>query len=58
MAKIMNDVNTLMDEMTLKIILGSEPIEAYDKYMEKLKGLNIDRAIEIQQAAFDRFNKR
>ncbi|WP_028612306.1 extracellular solute-binding protein [Paenibacillus harenae] len=58
MAKIMNDVNTLIDEMTLKIILGTEKIDAYDKYMEKLKSLKIDRAIEIQQAASDRFNNR
>jgi putative aldouronate transport system substrate-binding protein len=58
LAQIMNDVNTLIDEMTLKIILGNEKVDAYDGYMEKLKSLKIDRAIEIQQAALDRYNKR
>ncbi|WP_199615927.1 extracellular solute-binding protein [Paenibacillus alkalitolerans] len=58
LAKIMNDVNTLIDEMSLKIILGSEPIDAYDGYMEKLKSLKIDRAIEIKQAAYDRYLNR
>lgn len=58
LAKIMNDVNTLVDEMALKIILGNEPLDAYDGYMEKLKTLDIDRAIEIQQAALERYNKR
>jgi putative aldouronate transport system substrate-binding protein len=57
-AKIMNDVNTLVDEMTLKIILGAEPIGSFDKYMERIKSLKIDRAIEIQKAALDRYNKR
>ncbi|RAV09902.1 extracellular solute-binding protein [Paenibacillus contaminans] len=58
LAKIMNQVNTLVDETTMKIILGADPIESFDKYLEKLKSLNIDRAVEIQQAALERYNKR
>lgn len=58
MAKIMNDVNTLVDEASLKIILGSEPLDYFDKYVEKLKTLRIDRAVEIQNAALDRYKKR
>lgn len=58
LASIMNEVNTLVDEMSLKIILGAEPVDSFDKYVEKIKGLNIDRAIEIQQNALDRYNKR
>ncbi|PZE22355.1 extracellular solute-binding protein [Paenibacillus xerothermodurans] len=57
-AKIMTDVNTLVDEMTLKIILGAEPVDSFEQYMEKMKSLKIDRAIEIQTAALDRYNKR
>jgi putative aldouronate transport system substrate-binding protein len=57
-AKIMNDVNTLVDEMTLKIILGAEPVSSFDTYVTKMKSLKIDRAIEIQKAALDRYNKR
>ncbi|MBY9081348.1 extracellular solute-binding protein [Paenibacillus sp. HN-1] len=58
LAKIMNDVNTLVDEMTLKIILGTEPVDSYDSYMDKLKTLNVDRAVEIQQNALERYNQR
>ncbi|MFC0215291.1 extracellular solute-binding protein [Paenibacillus chartarius] len=58
LAKIMTDVDTLIDEMTLKIIMGAEPVESFDKYMEKLKSLKLDRAIEIKKAALDRYNKR
>ncbi|MGG1551532.1 extracellular solute-binding protein [Paenibacillus ferrarius] len=57
-AKIMSDINTLVDEMTLKMVLGSESIDQYPKYLEKMKSLKLDRAIEIQKAALDRYNKR
>jgi len=57
-ATIMNDINTLVDEMTTKIIIGVEPIDAYDSYVEKMKSLKLDRAIEIQSAALKRFNSR
>ncbi|NOU62521.1 extracellular solute-binding protein [Paenibacillus sp. LMG 31461] len=58
LAKIMNEVNALVDETTLKIILGASPLDEFDKYQAKLKTLNIDRAVEIQKAALDRYNKR
>jgi len=57
-AKIMTDINTLVDEMTLKIILGTEPLDSFEKYQDKMKQLKLDRALEIQKAALDRYNKR
>ncbi|TVX99182.1 extracellular solute-binding protein [Cohnella terricola] len=57
-ATIMNDINTLVDEMTLKIILGTESVDKFDNYVEKMKSLKLDRAIEIQKAALDRYNSR
>lgn len=57
-ATIMNDIDTLVDEMTLKIILGSEPIDKFESYVDKMKSLNLDRAIEIQAAALQRYNNR
>ncbi|NQX67200.1 extracellular solute-binding protein [Paenibacillus alba] len=58
LAKIMNEVNALVDETSLKIILGASPVQEFDKYLSKLQTLNINRAIEIQKAALDRYNKR
>lgn len=58
MAKIMTEVNTLVDETTIRIVLGTDPLDAYDKFLDRLKSLKIDRAVEIQQAALDRYNKR
>lgn len=57
-AAIMADVNTLSKQMLEKIILGAEPVSEFDNYVAKFKSVKIDRAIEIQQAALDRFNKR
>ncbi|MNO06956.1 hypothetical protein D3C81_2289570 [compost metagenome] len=54
----MTDVDTLVDEMTLKIILGAEPLDSFEKYVDKLKSVKLDRAIEIKKAALERYNKR
>ena len=57
-ATIMNDINTLVDEMTLKIVLGTESVDKFDGYVEKMKSLKLDRAIEIQTAAWERYENR
>ncbi|MEG1442202.1 MAG: extracellular solute-binding protein [Oscillospiraceae bacterium] len=51
---IESEVKTYRDEMVSKFILGIEPIENYDKFVNDMKSLKIERAIEIQQAAYDR----
>ncbi len=53
---IMQDVSLLVDEMSLKLILGIEPMEAYDSYLDKIRSLRIDRALEIQETALARYN--
>lgn len=58
MAGIMNEVNALVREAELKIILGVEPVDAYDGYVEQMKALGIERALEIQQAAYERYSRR
>ncbi|SFM30053.1 putative aldouronate transport system substrate-binding protein [Paenibacillus sp. 1_12] len=57
-ASVMTDINTYKDEMYNKFIMGAEPIENFDKYVKTLKGMGIDDAINIQQAALERYNKR
>lgn len=58
LSAIMLDVTTLVDEMSLKIILGIEPVSAYDQYLAKIKSLKMDRALEIQKTALNRYNAR
>lgn len=57
-SKIMNDITTYRDEMFIKFVMGAEPIDNFDKFVEQIKKFDIDRAIEIQQDAVDRYNAR
>ena len=57
--KIMSDVNTASKEYYSAVFTGEKDIDAsWDAFVEQLKGMNIERAIEIEQAALDRFNAR
>ncbi|HEY8500477.1 MAG TPA: extracellular solute-binding protein, partial [Clostridia bacterium] len=58
LAKIESDLNTYVDEMKLKFIIGTEPLSSFDTFIEEIKAMNVDRAIELRQAAVDRYNKR
>ncbi|TFE19890.1 extracellular solute-binding protein [Cohnella luojiensis] len=51
---IMQDVETLVDEMSLKIIFGIEPLESFEDFITQLRELRIERAIEIQETALER----
>ncbi|MCM1026987.1 MAG: extracellular solute-binding protein [Roseburia sp.] len=56
--QIMTDINTYVDEFKLKFILGSEPLDNFDSFRDNIRKMNIERALEIQQAAYDRFISR
>lgn len=55
---IMNEINTYRDEMTLKFILGTESLDNFDSYVQTMEGMGLDRAIEIENAALERYNNR
>lgn len=57
-ASIMNEIYTYVNQMVLKFIVGNEPMENYDSFVEQIKKMNIDEAIKIYQNALDRYNKR
>lgn len=57
-SEIMTDVNTYVDEMTVKLIMGEEPISNFDEYVEQIKKMRIDEAIQIYQDALDRYKTR
>lgn len=52
------DIQTYVQEKTAGYIMGSEPLDTYGDFVETVKGMNIDRCIEIQQAALDRYDAR
>lgn len=56
---IMSDIDTYVDEMTTKYIMGVEPLSNFEsEYLETLNSMNISRAAEILQAALEEFNSR
>lgn len=55
---IMSGITPIVFEKLQSWVLGSGNIEAeYDDFVNELKARNIDRAIEIQQEAYDNFMK-
>lgn len=57
-ANIMASVNKYSQEMLIKFITGVEPLDKFDEYTERLKSLKVERAMEIQQAAYNRYKNR
>jgi putative aldouronate transport system substrate-binding protein len=57
---IMNEINTYTDEMVVKFILGTEPLNdtTWNNFVSTIKRMNIDRAVEIYNAALSRYNAR
>lgn len=55
---IMSGITPIVFEKLQSWVLGSGDIEAeYDDFVKELKERNIDRAVEIQQEAYDNFMK-
>ena len=54
-AKILSAADVYRQEMVLKFIMGIEPLDKFDDYVEQLKSMDIESAIALYQAAYDRF---
>ncbi len=57
LAKILSDVSTFVDEYTIKFVAGQVSFDEWDTYVSQLKSLKVERAIEIYQEAYDKFQK-
>lgn len=56
---IIKGVESYRDEMLQKWILGSENIdETYDAFIAELKNRKVDRLVEIQQEAYERYREK
>lgn len=54
---ILKRANAYRDEMTLRFIMGVEPIENFELYVQTLKEFQLDKAVQITQAAYERYKK-
>lgn len=57
-AEIIAEVSAYEAKMFTAFVLGTSPMSEYDKFTAELEKLNIGRAVELQEAALKRYNKR
>lgn len=57
-AAIFAEIETYYLEMYVKFTAGAESLDNFDDYLAQLDKMGLNRAIEIQQAAYDRYNAR
>lgn len=58
LVKKMTDISTYVEEMISKFIIGAEPIENYDSFVDGLKSRGIDDVLKAKQSAYETFIKR
>lgn len=58
LAKITVNIDTFKSEMLIKFIMGQEKLSNYDSFVAELKRMGIERALAIQQTAYDRYQNR
>jgi len=56
----MNEINTYVDEMTIKFITGTEAFTdaSWNNYLQTIQRMNLARALDITRAQMDRYNRR
>lgn len=52
------DIKTYVEESTVGMIMGTMPLDQFDAFVEQLKAMGIERVIEIEQTALDRYYAR
>lgn len=57
-SSIMNEVNKYLATSRTEFINGNASFDKYNDFKDQLKKLKIDRAVEITQAAYDRYMKK
>ena len=57
-ADIMSNISTYASEKMIAYITGKESLDTFDDYLAQLKTYGIERAVELRQAALERYNSR
>ncbi len=55
---IMNEINTYKEEMYVRFVMGLEPIDNFDKFVQLIKDMKINEVLKIQNDALQRYNNR
>lgn len=57
-ASIMSDINTYASTTVDQMVIGEASLADWDTFTDTLRGMKIDRCVEIYQTALDRYNSR
>ena len=52
---IMSDIDTYLATAVLSFVTGDRSLDEFDDYVAEIKAMNVDEAIAIKQAAYDRY---
>ena len=58
LSAIMNDIETYVQEMHNKFIMGQVPMSDWDAYVARMKTMRLDEAVKMWQAIIDRYNAK
>lgn len=58
MTNVYPQIETFFDEMINKFIMGTESLDKFDEYVQKMDQLGLQEVLKVQQAAYDRFNEK
>lgn len=54
---VMGDVKTYYGDMVVKFVMGVEPLEKFDSYVESINKMGIDKVLKCYKDAYDRYEK-
>lgn len=57
-SSLLASINTYKSEMVVKFIMGIEPIEKFDDFRNELRNRGVDRYVQYEQEAYERFLAR
>ncbi len=52
------DIKTLVDETTVKYIMGTESLDTFETFREGLRTYGVEHCAELWQAAYERYLAR
>jgi len=53
--RVLAEINTYVDEMTLKFITGAEPLSRWDAYVQQINNMGLAELLRSEQTAYDRY---
>lgn len=53
-----SDISTYLQQIVPQFIIGTEPLENWDVYVENIEAMGLAECLSVEQAALDRYNAR